>query len=371
MIEFNIDRNAPSPVYIQIRDRLEKVIRSGKYPPLSAIPPVAKIAEMAGVSLRTADLAMTELVRDGICFRRRKKGTFVSETCLRQKQQVCAIFASSGTADAAIHPLTNLLYRGIIKSTAKNGMEAVVLAGDAREMFHRYERSEEFELKGAIVIDQEMFSRTIELAECFPDKKFVFLNYLMKDMDRMPPNMYAVINNDFDGAVRLIENLIFNGLEKFTILTMELSQNDLTYQERVRGFQETVRKYSPLNAEIDIVSIPKYGTIIKQSSCAFFAIRKMLHSGKTPQAICCVNDNLARGAQKALLSEGLLPQVKITGYDGLFPVFDDLFATAKIPYEKMGETAVQMILGDEKPSCPLQKLDPEILAETRGSFLYT
>ena len=264
------------------------------------------------------------------------------------KQQVCATCFS--TADAAIHP-DEPPYR-IIKSTAKNGMEAVVLAGDAREMFHRYERSEEFELKGAIVIDQEMFSRTIELAECFPDKKFVFLNYLMKDMDRMPPNMYAVINNDFDGAVRLIENLIFNGLEKFTILTMELSQNDLTYQERVRGFQETVRKYSPLNAEIDIVSIPKYGTIIKQSSCAFFAIRKMLHSRQDHRQF--YNDNLARGAQKALPLEGLLPQVKITGYDGLFPVFDDLFATAKIPYEKMGETAVQMILGDEKPSCPFK-----------------
>ena len=118
MIEFNIDRNAPSPVYIQIRDRLEKVIRSGKYPPLSAIPPVAKIAEMAGVSLRTADLAMTELVRDGICFRRRKKVTFVTKHARAKNSRYAP--SCSSEPDAAIHP--DELYRGItVNRQERNG----------------------------------------------------------------------------------------------------------------------------------------------------------------------------------------------------------------------------------------------------------
>ena len=49
MIEFNIDRNAPSPVYIQIR-QAEKSFVLGSIRP-ERYPACGKIAEMAGVSL--------------------------------------------------------------------------------------------------------------------------------------------------------------------------------------------------------------------------------------------------------------------------------------------------------------------------------
>lgn len=79
-MEFNpvIDKNKPEPVYQQIKEQLLKLIRQDNLPPGTLMPSVKLVAAASGVSLRTADQAMQALVDEGICFRRPKKGTFVS-----------------------------------------------------------------------------------------------------------------------------------------------------------------------------------------------------------------------------------------------------------------------------------------------------
>ena len=95
-MEFNpvIDKNKPEPVYQQINEQLLKLIRQDNLPPGTLMPSVKLVAAASGVSLRTADQAMQALVDEGICFRRPKKGTFVSGHGLAAVKPLCGIWCT-------------------------------------------------------------------------------------------------------------------------------------------------------------------------------------------------------------------------------------------------------------------------------------
>ena len=95
-MEFNpvIDKNKPEPVYQQIKEQLLKLIRQDNLPPGTLMPSVKLVAAASGVSLRTADQAMQALVDEGICFRRPKKGTFVSGHGLAAVKPLCGIWCT-------------------------------------------------------------------------------------------------------------------------------------------------------------------------------------------------------------------------------------------------------------------------------------
>jgi GntR family transcriptional regulator len=77
-----IDRDAPQPLYLQIRKALHDEIRSGQYPPGSRVPSEQELATQYGVSRMTARKSLDALVAQGLLFRRPGKGTFVTANVL-------------------------------------------------------------------------------------------------------------------------------------------------------------------------------------------------------------------------------------------------------------------------------------------------
>ena len=77
-----IDRDAPQPLYLQIRKVLHDQIRSGQYPPRSRVPSEQELATLYGVSRMTARKSLDALVAQGLLFRRPGKGTFVAADIL-------------------------------------------------------------------------------------------------------------------------------------------------------------------------------------------------------------------------------------------------------------------------------------------------
>ena len=70
MIDFQITEASENTKYDQVKDSIIAAIRDGRLAPLSKLPPISQIAADAGVSLRTADLALQALIGEGYCFRR-------------------------------------------------------------------------------------------------------------------------------------------------------------------------------------------------------------------------------------------------------------------------------------------------------------
>ena len=80
--------------YRQIFDDLQKAIRDGRYGKNKALPSEEAIIRKYGVSRITAVKAMAELVRSGLVYRRRGKGTVVSRTASLESGRLGLIMPS-------------------------------------------------------------------------------------------------------------------------------------------------------------------------------------------------------------------------------------------------------------------------------------
>ena len=71
--------NSDRPIFIQIVERIEMDIISGKYKPGDKLPSVRDLAAEAAVNPNTKQKAFTELERTGLVFSQRTTGRFITE----------------------------------------------------------------------------------------------------------------------------------------------------------------------------------------------------------------------------------------------------------------------------------------------------
>ena len=71
--------NSDRPIFIQIVERIEMDIISGKYKPGDKLPSVRDFAAEAAVNPNTKQKAFTELERTGLVFSQRTTGRFITE----------------------------------------------------------------------------------------------------------------------------------------------------------------------------------------------------------------------------------------------------------------------------------------------------
>ena len=71
--------NSDRPIFIQIVERIEMDIISGKYKPGDKLPSVRDLAAEAAVNPNTTQKAFTELERTGLVFSQRTTGRFITE----------------------------------------------------------------------------------------------------------------------------------------------------------------------------------------------------------------------------------------------------------------------------------------------------
>lgn len=74
-----LDENSPVPLYEQLADMLRERIRTGELQPGDPLPTELELAKTYNVSRTTARQAVLALVREGLAYRQRGKGSFVCQ----------------------------------------------------------------------------------------------------------------------------------------------------------------------------------------------------------------------------------------------------------------------------------------------------
>lgn len=74
---WNLDSDRP--IFIQIVDRIQMEILSGKYGPGDRLPSVRELAMEAAVNPNTMQKALSELERSGLVYTQRTSGRFITE----------------------------------------------------------------------------------------------------------------------------------------------------------------------------------------------------------------------------------------------------------------------------------------------------
>lgn len=78
MQHLKIDKNHPLPIYIQLKNIIEKQIEEGFFQPDQMISSERKLSEQYEISRMTTRQAINELVKEGKLYREKGRGTFVS-----------------------------------------------------------------------------------------------------------------------------------------------------------------------------------------------------------------------------------------------------------------------------------------------------
>jgi GntR family transcriptional regulator len=86
-------REAPDPLYVQLKEALVAGMRSGQYPAHQRLPSERELSEHYQVSRMTARQALVDLVRDGLIYTRAGKGTFVAEPKIDQQLRTVTGFS--------------------------------------------------------------------------------------------------------------------------------------------------------------------------------------------------------------------------------------------------------------------------------------
>jgi len=80
-----LDEKSFVPLYYQLTEELRKNIENGEWPPNSLIPSETELCEKYKVSRGTVRQALSQLVQEGLLYRKQGKGTFVAEPKITQQ----------------------------------------------------------------------------------------------------------------------------------------------------------------------------------------------------------------------------------------------------------------------------------------------
>jgi len=80
-----IDKKSPIPVYYQLKTLVLDKIKKGEYPEGSLIPSERDLGESLNISRMTVRQALNQLVSEGVLYREKGKGTYVSKSKIVQR----------------------------------------------------------------------------------------------------------------------------------------------------------------------------------------------------------------------------------------------------------------------------------------------
>jgi len=103
----HVDKKSPIPVYYQLKNIVFKKIQSGEFPAGSLIPSERDLGETLNISRMTVRQALNQLVSEGVLYREKGRGTFVSRTKIEQRN---IMSFSESVAKKGLVPSTKVLH---------------------------------------------------------------------------------------------------------------------------------------------------------------------------------------------------------------------------------------------------------------------
>jgi len=368
MLRFKIEKDSKVPVFLQIKQQLKEYITEEGFPTDAPLPHVGKIAEAAGVCVRTADQALLALIEEGLCYRKPKRGTFLSCGAARPKLKTVGISSPYQLGDFGGHHVENAIYVGIIEAGRKMGVQVSFMPSAMAEILRFYKNSQENELIGVMLISGVPGSADLNMFTRMEPTRFCILNYDgFADCVQLPDNVFCVFNDDFLGGYLAGEHLIAQGCRKPAVLTFNIDNNN--YTRRVDGFLQALRDYG-LEFDPRLLNCAPSATdgcgpnVLVESGSALLTESKaewieyenlraqiglggqltdhIYNSQVQFDSVFCVNDYLAFGASRRCQSSGC----KVIGYDNIHPDLAKTggFATVSVDFHRMGTVALQMML---------------------------
>ena len=138
-----LDKQSTTPIYVQIEEYLKHRILQGEYSKGQAIPSERELTDLFGVSRMTVRQSITNLVNEGLLYRERGRGTFVSSPKVEQTLSGLTSFTE------------DMIARGMVPSNKLIGFERTLPSIEIAKGLQLKEGDEVFAVKRIRYADDE------------------------------------------------------------------------------------------------------------------------------------------------------------------------------------------------------------------------
>ena len=114
-----IKKDSPIPYYFQLEEILREAIEGDKWVPDQQIPSEPELCETLGVSRTVVRQALNELVNEGLLYRRRGKGTFVTRPKIAESLVQSLTGFHEDMIARGLTPVTQVLEQKLIPASKK------------------------------------------------------------------------------------------------------------------------------------------------------------------------------------------------------------------------------------------------------------
>ncbi|MBR7131197.1 MAG: LacI family DNA-binding transcriptional regulator [Lentisphaeria bacterium] len=370
--DIHLQPDSPQPYYLQLAEQLRNRICRYHLPPGTRLPDIKSLAAMLKVSTKTTNSAYNELLRDNVCIRRAKKGTFVagknqSATGI-PRRKVCLLYHGIQMSLLEKDAIRAALHNGILHRCHNAGIDLIYLTGDSLETIDFYLKNLQIEVIGIFVLDKDSYPEGINIARVFPGLRVLFFNDTSWDFEQTPRNLFGIFHDDFSGGY-MVGNAMC-ALKPAKLGVIAISQTSDVYRRRANGFMLACRENGYDTAK-DITGIWGQDNF---SALPEERLTQLQHYGKELagklfsreplcQGIFVPNDFLACGVWDYLSENSLTGKVILSGYDNIYPELSlsRKFSTVSIDFVRMGEKAVEILLSGSDLSMKAVYLPPQLI----------
>jgi LacI family transcriptional regulator len=193
-----------------------------------------------------------------------------------------------------------------------------------------------------------MGARQIELPELPEDLPVVILN---GQASRPYP---AVLPDEYAAGAAIAQVLVDAGHREIAVIgrfrdEWLIPENTVTIGSRLAGIDDALER-----AGVQVVAQREHR--LWEPGAGYDSTREILAEGHGLTALLCLNDNLAFGAYQALQEAGIrVPDdVSVVSFDDdeLARYVRPNLTTARLPYEQMGRTAMELVLTNDRSPGP-------------------
>ena len=342
------------PLYLKIYNDLENHILNGSLAVGDKIYTESEIMEKYDVSRITAARALNELENSGYIERKRRIGSFVTDT--KRDKSTAMIYEKSKTDVLHIALVTSYpanigfdIFSYIIRNSDKHHiLTSVHVSGDSA-------KSESDILKNILKMNTDGLI-------CVPVEKPSNLSLYMQLLQKGVPVVFLdrhlpwvdipyVATDNFQAMYNLTEWVITEGNRKIAFFLN--STGISTESERLHGFIQALKDYEiPLDdrylLELDEDKVDDFDKQDERRNNRIGDFLSfMARADSLPDIIMCVNDKLAvqTAAQVKKLGMSIPNDIAITGFDNdhISGLLDVPLTTVEQNYDILGKKAIELL----------------------------
>ena len=333
-----IDRDSFVPLYVQLKNLLQRQILSGQLSAGSVVPSEFELCRLHGVSRMTVRQALGDLESEGLIRREPGRGTFVLAEMPRRGLVLGLLFGGFG--DHTFGRRSDAfgdLFRGVAEVTGPRGalIHAIHLSDDDRLDVTLSSVAVRSLVNGLLVrIAREMTEESLDALDR------TGLPYVVVKRRVPPGRASCVVCDDVTGAAAGTEHLLGLGHRRIGLL---LGPREIgTWADRRQGYELAHARHD-LAVDPDLI----YTGGLPLDEAGYRGTLALLARRQPPTALFAASDHIAAGAYRAIRELGLEPgaDVAVLGYGGasFAGSMQPPLTTVTVPICELGRQATSLL----------------------------